>query len=395
MEDDAMIERGEIDGLLEQASSSGAVPGVIAFAVGRDGVLYEGAAGRLSVDGDEPVRVDTMIRIASMTKAIATVAALQLVEQGRLQLDQTVASVLPAFGHTQVLSGFDGDAPVLRSPASQPTIRQLMNHTTGLAYWFLSPEMTRYHEVTGTPNVFSGLRASVELPLIDDPGRRWQYGVNTDWLGFVVEKVSGQTLDRYCAEHIFQPLGMTDATFAPSEAQNRRMMAVHARTPDGGLAVIPVDLPPAPEWMAGGHGVACTAGDYGRFLGALLDDGGPILRPETVDLMFTDSLGGIPLPDVIRSADPTLSNDIPSLPVRQSWGLGLHLFLEDLEGMRRAGSGDWAGIFNTYYWIDRESGVAAGLLTQVLPFFDAQVVQLALGVEQALYSQLRRPAAAV
>jgi len=390
-----MIERGQIDGLLEQASSNGTVPGVIAFAVGRDGIIYEGAAGRLSVDGDAPARLDTMIRIASMTKAIASAAALQLVEQGRLDLDQTVASVLPAFGNVKVLTGFEGDTPVLRAPAAQPTVRQLMNHTSGLGYWFINERLTRYHEITGTPNVFSGLRASVELPLTEDPGTIWQYGVNIDWLGFVIEKISGQTLDRYCAEHIFAPLGMTDATFAPSAEQAARMMAVHARTPDGGLAAIPVDLPPSPEWWAGGHGVACTAGDYARFLQALLDDGGPILRRESVDLMFTDSLGGVPLPEVIKSADPTLSNDIPSLPVEQGWGLGLHLFLEDLEGMRRAGSGDWAGIFNSYFWIDRESGVAAGLLTQVLPFFDAQVVQLAMTVEASLYAQLRKPAATV
>jgi len=387
-----MIERGQIDGLLELACSNGAVPGVIAFAVGRDGLLYEGAAGRLRVDGDAPVKLDTMIRIASMTKAMTTVAALQLVEQGRLELDQTVASVLPAFADTKVLAGFDGDTPVLRAPATQATIRQLMNHTTGLAYWFINAEMFRWHEATGAPNVFSGLRAAVELPLIDDPGKRWQYGVNTDWLGFVVERISGQTLDAYLAEHIFAPLGMTDATFAPSDEQNARMMAVHARTPEGGLVAIPVDLPPAPEWMAGGHGVACTAGDYARFLQALLDDGGPLLRRETVDLMFTDSLGGIALPEVIRSADPTLSNDVPSLPVRQGWGLGLHLFLEDLQGMRRAGSGDWAGIFNTYFWVDRASGIAGGLLTQVLPFFDGQVVGTALAVEQALYAQLRKAA---
>lgn len=390
-----MIERGQIDGLLEQASRTGAVPGVIAFAVGRDGLLYEGAAGRLSVDGDAPARTDTMIRIASMTKAMTSVAALQLVEQGLLELDQTVASVIPAFGETMVLTGFDGDTPVLRAPASQATIRQLMNHTSGLAYWFLSPEMSRWHEVTGKPNVFSGLRASIELPLIDDPGNRWQYGVNTDWLGLVVETVSGQSLDRYMSDHIFTPLGMTDATFSPSPEQAARMMAVHARTPDGGLAVIPVDLPPAPEWWAGGHGAACTAGDYARFLQALLEDGGPLLRRASVDLMFTDSLGGIALPDVIRSADPTLSNDIPSLPVPQGWGLGLHLFLADLEGMRRAGSGDWAGIFNTYFWVDRESGVAGGLLTQVLPFFDAQVVQLAMAVEASLYAQLGKRAATV
>jgi methyl acetate hydrolase len=390
-----VFETNQIDGLLELAASSGAVPGVVVFVVGRDGILYEGAAGRLSVNGGTPAGADTMIRIASMTKAMTSVAALQQVEQGKLDLDQTVASVLPEFGEKQVLSGFDGDTPQLRPPARQATVRQLMNHTAGLGYFFLNPDLLRYHEVTGTPNIFSGLRTSIELPLMTDPGTRWEYGVNTDWLGLVVEAVSGKTLDRYFADHIFAPLGLTDATFAPSADQHERMMAAHARTPDGGLVQIPLELPATPEWWAGGHGVVCTARDYARFLGALLDGGGGILRPESVDLMLADSLGGLPLPDVIRSTDPTLSNDIPSLPVRQSWGLGLHLFLEDLEGMRRAGSGDWAGLLNCYFWIDRESGVAGGLLTQVLPFFDAQVVQLVLAVEQAVYAQLPKTAAAL
>ncbi|HEX3605425.1 MAG TPA: serine hydrolase domain-containing protein [Candidatus Dormibacteraeota bacterium] len=390
-----MLTGTAIDALLEEGAATGAVPGAVVTVVGRDGVIFEGAAGTLSAGGDAPVRLDTMFRIASMTKAMTTACALQLVEQGRLDLDRTVASVVPAFAGVQVLAGFDGDTPVLRAPASEPTVRQLMNHTTGLAYWFINAEMVRYHELTGCPNVFSGLRASVQLPLIADPGTIWHYGVNTDWLGFVIEALSGQTLDAYMAEHIFAPLGMTDATFAPTPEQNARMMAVHARTPDGGVVPIPVDLPPAPEWMAGGHGVACTAGDYGRFVQALLNDGGPILRPESVDLMFTDSLGGIALPDIIRSADPALSNDIPSLPVRQGWGLGLHLFLEDLPGMRSAGSGDWAGIFNSYFWIDRAGGVGTVFLTQVLPFFDVRTVPLALAVEQAVFAELRSPAATV
>jgi CubicO group peptidase (beta-lactamase class C family) len=384
-----------IDGLLEQGCASGAVPGVVAFVVGRDGILYEGAAGRLSVGGEAPAGTDTVIRIASMTKAMTTVAALQLVEQGRLDLDGTVASLLPAFGELQVLTGFDGDTPMLRRPARQATVRELMNHTAGNAYWFLHEGMRRYHEVTGTPDVLTGMRAALSAPLVDDPGARWEYGINTDWLGQVIEAVSGLPLDAYFAENIFAPLGLTDTTFVPSDAQRRRMMAAHARTPDGGLVEIPLELPTAPEIWSGGHGVHCTAGDYARFLGALLGDGAPLLRPESVDLMFTDSLGGLPLPAVIRSAVPELTNDIPSLPVRAGWGLGLHLFLEDLPGMRAAGSGDWAGLLNCYYWIDRAGGVAGGVLTQVLPFFDAQVVQLAVGVEQAVYAQLRMPAAAV
>jgi CubicO group peptidase (beta-lactamase class C family) len=390
-----VFETDRIDSLLELAASSGAVPGVVVFVVGRNGILYEGAAGRLSVNGGTPAGADTMIRIASMTKAMTSVAALQLVEQGKLQLDQTVASVLPAFAEKQVLTGFDGDTPKLRPPARQATIRQLMNQTAGLGYWFYNTDLARYHQVTGVPNTMSGLRSALDAPLIDDPGARWEYGINTDWLGQVIEAVSGKGLDAYFADHIFAPLGITDGTFSPSPEQRERLMAVHTRTPDGGLVAIPLEFPPAPEYWTGGHGVVCTARDYARFLGALLDGGGGILRPESVDLMLTDSIGGLPLPEVMRSADPTLSNDIPSLPVRQGWSLGLHLFLEDLEGMRRAGSGDCPGLLNCYFWIDRESGLAGGLLTQVLPFFDAQVVQLLVAVEQALYAQLPKPAAAL
>lgn len=390
-----MFTGSAIDGLLEQGCASGAVPGVVAFVVGRDGILYEGAAGRLRVGGEAAASTDTVIRIASMTKAMTTVAALQLVEQGRLDLDQTVASVVPAFGELQVLTGFDGDTPTLRPPARQATVRQLMNHTAGNAYWFLNEAMKRYHEVTGTPNVLTGSRAALGAPLVDDPGARWEYGINTDWLGQVIEAVGGRPLDAHLAEHVFAPLGLTEATFVPSDEQRSRLMAAHARTPDGGLVEIPLELPTAPDFWAGGHGVHCTGGDYARFLGALLRDGAPLLRPELVDLMLTDLLGGLPLPAAIISAIPELANDIPSLPIRAGWGLGLHLFLEDLPGMRRAGSGDWAGLLNCYYWIDRVSGVAGGVLTQVLPFFDAQVVELAVGVEQAVYAQLRRPAAAV
>jgi CubicO group peptidase (beta-lactamase class C family) len=320
-------------------------------------------------------------------------------EAGRLELDQTVASVLPAFGELQVLTGFDGDRPLLRPPVRQATIRNLLTHTAGLAYMFLNENMLRYHQVTGTPDPLSGLRACLGLPLVDDPGTRWEYGINVDWLGQVVEAVSGQTLDAHLAEHITAPLGMTDTTFSPSDAQRQRLMAVHARTPDGGLAATDLDLPAQPEFWPGGHGLYATAGDYCRFLRALLNggelEGARILRPETVDLALSDHLGGIALPEVIRSTMPELSNDVPSLPVKATWGLGFHLYLEDLEGMRRAGTGDWAGIFNSYFWVDRTQGVAGVFLTQVLPFFDARVVELLVGFEQAVYAQVRRPAAAV
>ena len=313
-----------------------------------------------------------------MTKALTSVAALQLVEQERLRLDQTVSSVIPAFGELQLLEGFDGDEPRLRKLSREPTIQHLLTHTSGLAYWFSNPDLKRWHDVTGAPDPLTGLRKCLDTPLVAEPGERWEYGVNTAWLGLVVEAVAGQPLDAYLAEHVFAPLGMNDATFTPTAAQRERLMDIHVRTSDGGLAVSDLVILEDPELAFGGEGAYATAGDYMRFLRALLRggelDGSRILQPETVSLMLTDHLEGAPLPEVMESAIPELTNDVPSLPVRQGWGLGLHLVMEDLPGMRRAGTGDWAGLFNSYYWVDPTTGITAAIFTQLLPFFDGRMV---------------------
>jgi methyl acetate hydrolase len=372
------------------AVSDQTVPGAVLVVTDTDGAAQEMSAGVLRVGGELPVGPRTMFRLMSMTKAFASVGALQLIEQGQLTLDQEVASVLPAFGELQVLDGFDGDVPRLRDPTQQATIRQLLTHTAGHGYAFSNRDLLRYHKVTGVPGPFSGLRAGLMAPLIADPGTEWNYGINTDWLGQVIEAISGQDLASYLEEHLFAPLGMSDTTFAPTDEQRARMMAVHGRTPKGGLALVELDAPVAePEFWPAGHGAFGTARDYGRFMSALLSggelDGVRILRPESVELAFSDQLRGIPLPELVESALPELSNDIPSAPFSQGWGLGFHLFTEDLPGMRRAGSGDWAGLCNCYYWIDRPAGVAAAFLTQVLPFFDEGIVQTAQAAEEAIY----------
>ena len=385
-----MIDSTAIDGLLADAASDGTFPGVIAVAGDRDGTLYEGAFGRLSVDGEETVRADTMLAIASMTKAITSVAALQLIEQGRLAPDQTVSSVLPAFGELQVLEGFDGDTPRLRPAARQASIRQLLTHTSGLGYAFGNADLLRYYRFSGIDPVSLGHAMLDGVPLVADPGTRWEYGTSTDWLGEVIQAISGQSLATYCAQHIFTPLGMADTTFNLSEQQGARMMALHARGPDGGLAISPLELSIEPGFFAGGAGAYSTAGDYLRFLRALLRGGElggvRILAQETTELMFGDHLNGAPLPEIMRSALPELTNDVPVLPVPQGWGLGLNLLLEDIPGMRRAGTGSWAGLFNCYYWIDRATGITAAILTQVLPFFDARIVQSMLEFNGAIFS---------
>ena len=380
-----------MDELLQQAVETGAVPGVAAIVTGRDGITYEGHAGTTSVDGGAPVDATTMYRIASMTKALTSVAAMQLVEQGKLELDQPVASVLPEFRKLHVLEGFEGDEPKLRPPEHPATMRHLLTHTSGCAYFFGNEDLNRYAELTGVPDLLSGVRAAIGTPLVADPGTKWEYGVSTDWLGLVVEHVTGRTLGEHLTETLFAPLGMRDTTFRPTDEHRARTMAIHARQPDGSLALSDIELPDDPECDFGGSGAYGTARDYERFVRAILRggelDGTRILEQRTVDNMFSDHLRGAPLPQLIKSARPDLTNDIPALPFKQGWGLGFHLTLEDVPGMRREGTGDWAGLFNSYYWVDRKAGVAGLLMTQVLPFFDMGVLGTFVQLEQGAYAQ--------
>jgi CubicO group peptidase (beta-lactamase class C family) len=369
-----------IKALLDGAVARGAVHGASALVVDRKGPLFHHAAGEADAR--------TVFRNASMTKAVATTAALQLVEQGRLGLDATVESILPEFGQLEVLDGFDGDKPRLRAPATKATVRQLMTHTGGLGYFFVNEKLLRWHELTGEPQPLTGLKRSLFAPLVNDPGTTWEYGLNTDWLGLIVEKLTGQRLGSYLQQHVYGPLGMSDSTFEPSVEQRARLLRVMQRQADGALAPSPHDLPRASEWDAAGHGSYGTIQDYGRFMQAWLDDGAGVLKPATVRLAMQNHLGPVKLPELIKSAMPELSNDVPSLPVPQGWGLGFHLTLADLPGMRSSGTADWAGVFNCYYWIDRTKGIGGVLMTQVLPFFDMPVIETLMGFEMAVYQQV-------
>ncbi|WP_326548032.1 serine hydrolase domain-containing protein [Mycolicibacterium sp. ND9-15] len=373
-----------IDDLLSGVTADGSLHGVAATVVGRDGVLYQGAAG--------DAKRDSMFRNASMTKALASTAALQLVEQGRVELDASVASIVPEFGELQVLESFDGGEPVLRPPKTQPTVRHLMTHTAGCGYHFLNEKLFTYCNEQGFPTPLEGKKQGISAPLVNDPGTVWEYGVSTDWLGMVVEAVSGQTLADYLAEHVYGPLGMTDSTFAPSDEQRARLLPIRFRAPDGGLVTTELDLPAESEWDAAGHGSYGTIADYGRFVRAWLNggelDGARILNEETMELALRDHLDGAPLPKTMEPTVPELSNPVESLDVPQGWGLGFHLYLTDLPGMRNAGSADWSGLFNSFFWIDRKAGIGAVIATQLLPFFDDKMVKTILGFEAAVYAEL-------
>jgi methyl acetate hydrolase len=369
-----------IRALLDGAVAKGAVHGIAALVVGRDGALFQHAAGEANER--------TLYRNASMTKAVATTGALQLVEQGRLDLDATVESILPEFGQLQLLEGFDGDTPRLRAPASKATVRQLMTHTAGLGYFFGSEKLHRYLSLTGEPSPLSGLKRSLSVPMVNDPGTAWEYGVNTDWLGLVVERITGQRLGSYLQQHVYGPLGMGDSSFAPSAEQRTRLLRVMQRQADGTLLPSVHELPATSEWDAAGHGSYGTIQDYGRFVQAWLNDGAGVLQPATARMALQNHIGSIQLPEMMKSVEPELSNDVPGFPVPQNWGLGFHLMQVDLPGMRSRGTADWAGIFNSYYWIDRNKGIGGVLMTQVLPFFDMPVVETLMGFEMAVYQQV-------
>ncbi len=381
----------QIDQVLQRAVEGGDVPNVVAVAADRGGAIYEGCAGPRVAGQHDPVTADTVFRIASMTKMVATVAALQQVERGTLDLDEPVASYLPEFAQLQVLEGFDGETPRLRPPASQATVRQLANHTSGLSYWFWNADIVRWEAATGTPTVMSGSNVIFGAPLIADPGTVFEYGINIDWLGRVVEAASGQLLDAYVAEHILHPLGMEQTAFLMSAEQRAHSVPIHLRGADGAWAATDIDWNQQPEWWAGGHGLYSTPHDYLRFQRMLLGNGAlgdvRILDPATVEQAFTNQIGALDFPAAIATADPNSSADFNAGPGLK-FGLGLLLNTSDVPGMRRAGSGAWAGLFNTHFWVDRTAGVTGAIYTQTLPFVEPRVFQVYADFETALYASL-------
>jgi CubicO group peptidase (beta-lactamase class C family) len=380
-----------IDKVLQSAVEAGAVPHVVAIAADRDGVIYQGAAGPRAVGESAPVGTGTLFRIMSMTKMPCTVTALQEVEKGNLDLDAPVAEYCPQFAEVQVLTGFDGDTPRLRPPASQATVRQLLTHTSGLGYWFWNGDLVQWHEATGIPNVVAGVKSSLRAPLVADPGTAFTYGINTDWLGQVIEAVTGVGLDVAVKQGITGPLGMDHTTFLMNDDERLNCTPVHVRGEDGSWVSIGEVLNQAPEYFAGGHGMYGPPSDYIKFERALLRggelDGVRILKQETVDAAFRNQIGDLDFPAEIPTFDPASSGTLAMGPGFK-WGYGLLLNTQDLPGMRRAWSGAWAGLCNTHFWVDRTTGICASIYSDFLPFITPEAFALYQDFERALYTAL-------
>jgi CubicO group peptidase (beta-lactamase class C family) len=378
-----------IDETLSRASDAKRVPGVVAMAANELGILYEGAFGLRDVSQSAPMTLDTVFMLASMTKTVTAVAALQLVEQGSLALDEPLGRVAPHFEAPQVLEGFAADGSPRLRPARRPvTLRHLLTHTSGLGHELWSPDLIRYQQVTGMPQVGSQKRIALEVPLLFEPGERWEYSIGLEWTGLIIEAVTGMTLGAYLRKSIFEPLGMTDTTFGIIPKHEDRLATVHQRDPDGTLRPIEWKIIPD-EYEAGGGGLYGTAGDYLSFLQMLLNRGRSgserILKPETVDLMWRNHIADV---EVVRmvTADPVTSNDFevyPGAPKR--WSLGAMITVDAGPDGRSAGSQAWGGIANCYFWLDPVKSVTGLLLTQILPFGDPTVLDLMGAFERGVY----------
>lgn len=358
------------------------IPAVVGMVADGTKTLYSGAFGRRDSSG-APVQVDSIFQIASMTKAVTTVAALQLVEQGKVGLDEPVARHLPQFEKVQVLEGFDADGkPMLRPATTAPTLRHLVTHTSGLCYDIWDEQMFRY---TSKPAPPAG-----PGPLMFEPGKRWQYGTGLDWTGRLVEAISGMTLEEYFQQKIFRPLGMSDTGYIFPPAKFERLVSNHHRAENGELQQDERKLPAPVKSFNGGGGLYSTAGDYVRFMQMILNRGtGPggvrVLQTKTVEEMKVNQIGALTA-GKMKTMRPAVSGDVDIQPGQtEKWTLGFLLNTTAYSGGRSAGSLAWAGLFNTFYWIDPKRSLCAVILMQFLPFVDPEAVGMLNDFERAVY----------
>jgi methyl acetate hydrolase len=375
-----------IDASLREAVERKDVPGVVALVTDRQRVLYQGAFGVADVSTGRALTADALFRIASMTKPVTSLALMQLVEQGRLGLDDPAEKYLPELVGLKVFESFDAKTGEYRlRPASrQPTVRQFLTHSSGLAYPFTSATWRDFKPRAGETYPFGG-------PLLFDPGERWHYSTSTDVVGRLVEVISGQKLEDYFRQHIFAPLKMSDTSYNVPQDKGARLVAQQQRAGDRMDGAVVLQSPqlgltiPSP---IGGGGLASTASDYGRFVRMLLNggelDGARVLKAETVALMGQNHIGALGVPALKtalpRSADFTFIAD-----GRDKWGLGFLITADQVPGKRSPGSLSWGGINNTYFWVDPNRGIAGVILMQYLPFADAKALAIYDAFERGTY----------
>ncbi len=372
-----------IDEAMRGAVARKEVAGVVVMAADRRGIIYQGAFGVADIAEARPLKLEALFRIASMTKAITSTAAMQLVEQGRFAIEDPVEKYLPEFAKLSVFESFDGatGAYRLRPATKAVTVRHLLTHTSGLGYAFTNPTVRDFKPRAGEEYPLG--------PLVFEPGERWLYSTSTDWVGRLVEKVSGQSLEDYFRQHIFMPLGMADTFYFVPKDKEARLVTVNRRIADGSIVKESVQPPTSGFTPIGGGGLSSTAYDYLRFTRALLNggelDGARILSAGTVALMEQNHIGAVGVP-AQKTALPERSDDFSFIADgRDKWGLGFLVTADAVPGKRSAGSLSWGGINNTYYWLDPTRGTTGVILMQFLPFADRKALALYDAFERGVY----------
>jgi methyl acetate hydrolase len=388
-----MQSQAQIDQILRQKTVTKEIPGVVAIAANSTEVICQGAFGKRDLSKPDAMTADSVFWIASMTKAITTAGAMQLVEQGKLSLDAPIGKLLPDLASPQVLEGFDAKGEPKLRPASRPiTLRHLMTHTAGFCYNMWNGDMVKYLEKTGLPTVTTCKNDALKTPIMSDPGTRWEYGTNIDFVGKAIEAASGKRLDAYLRDHLFAPLGMSDTGFKLGDSQRKRLVGMHARGADGSLTPIPFEMEQDPEFHMGGGGLYGTAGDYIKFTRMILNkgkgNGNQVLKGETVATMGQNHIGEINMTKMV-SAVPDATNDVDLYPdMVKKWGLSFLINTAKTAEGRSPGSLAWAGLANTYFWIDPSRDVAGVILMQLLPFADRICLEAFAGFERGVYAGL-------
>ena len=372
-----------VDEVLRRAVERKEVAGVVAMAADRNGVIYQGAFGLADIGEARPLQLDSLFRIASMTKAITSVAAMQLIEQGKMALDDPAEKYLPQLAKLQVFESFDAatGAYKLRPATKSITVRHFFTHTSGLGYGFTSPTVRDFKPRAGEEYPVG--------PLLFEPGEKWLYSTSTDWVGRLVETISGQQLEDYFRQHILDPLKMSDTFYYVPRDKQPRLVTVNRRQADGSMAKEATQPPTSGFVRIGGGGLSSTASDYIRFTRMLLNggefEGARILSAKSVDTMAENHIGAIGLP-ALKTAMPDRSEDFSFIADgRDKWGLGFQITTDAVPGKRSAGTLSWGGINNTYFWIDRTRGVTGVILMQFLPFADRKALALYDAFERGVY----------
>jgi CubicO group peptidase (beta-lactamase class C family) len=369
-----------IDRLLDRYVDDGRLPGWLVLVARHGRVAHLATGGSADVEANRPVGVDTLFRIYSMTKPITSVAAMMLYEEGAFELKDPVSRFIPSFRDLRVYRSGSALNPATE-PASEPVrIWHLLTHTAGLTYGFhhAHPVDAMYRRAGfewGAPpgtDLAACCDAWADLPLVFQPGTEWNYSVATDVLGRVVEVAAGTSLDRFFAERLFRPLGMTETSFWVDDADAGRLAALYSPSPKTGRIVRNDAMGKAvltpPTFLSGGGGLVSTAGDYHRFTRMLLGEGelegARLLGPRTVRYMARNHLpGGVDLETIGRPLFAETTYD------GVGFGLGLSVVLDPVANKVPASPGEvaWGGAASTAFWVDRAEDVTAVFLTQLLP----------------------------